>query len=149
MKTQSGRIRRLGGWGFEGENFEPSLQLIEWLNENVGTPGFALEDGDLSIPKTRPRSLPSLPGEVCTDDRDRLFHARGQGLIDIIRVRSGTVSALPDAVVRPVNTNEVIGIFKACRGTGVRIVPWGGGTSVTGGVNTPSGDQPVISLDLE
>jgi alkyldihydroxyacetonephosphate synthase len=90
-----------------------------------------------------------VPGEICTDSRDRLFHARGQGLIDIIRVRSGTVPALPDAVARPSTTDEVIGILNACKGSGISIIPWGGGTSVTGGVNTPTGDQPVISLDLE
>ena len=149
MKTPSDRTRRLGGWGFEGENFEPSPQLMQWLHDNVGAPGPALGDADLSIPQIRSRSLPSVPGEICTDSGDRLFHARGQGLIDIIRLRSGTVPALPDAVVRPSTTDEVIGILNACKGSGVRIVPWGGGTSVTGGVNTPSGDQPVISLDLE
>ncbi|MCK5378063.1 MAG: FAD-binding oxidoreductase [Acidobacteria bacterium] len=143
------KTRRLGGWGFESETFEPSPQLIQWLTENVGPPGPALGDTDLKIPKIRPQTLPSLPGEVCTEDRDRLFHARGQGLIDIIRVRSGTVSALPDAVVRPSDADEVIGILDACKGSGVRIVPWGGGTSVTGGVNILSGDQPIISLDLE
>ncbi len=149
MRTPSNRRRRLGGWGFEDENFEPSPQLIQWLNTHVGPPGPALGDTNLPIPGTRPRPLPSLPGEVCSEDRDRLFHARGQGLIDIIRVRSGTVPALPDAVVRPSNADEVIGIFAVCGDAGIRIVPWGGGTSVTGGVNTPSGDQPVISVDLE
>lgn len=149
MTTPFDRRRRLGGWGFEGENFEPSPQLTEWLTANVGTPGPALDDTNLSIPGTRPRPLPLAPSEICTEDRDRLFHARGQGLVDVIRLRSGTVTALPDAVARPATPDEITGIFKACSGTGIRIVPWGGGTSVTGGVNVPSGCQPVISVDLE
>ncbi len=131
MKTPADRTRRLGGWGFEGENFKPSPQLIQWLHDNVGAPGPALGDADLSIPQISSRSLPSVPGEICTDSRDRLSHARGQGLIDIIRLRSGTAPAIPDAVVRPVDTDEVIGILNACKNSGVRIVPWGGGTSVT------------------
>ncbi|MEN8164633.1 MAG: FAD-binding oxidoreductase [Acidobacteriota bacterium] len=149
MRTPSGRRRRLGGWGFEGETFEPSPQLILWLTTHIGPPGPALGDTGLKVPGIRTRTLPPLPGEVCSEDRDRLFHARGQGLIDIIRIRSGTVPSLPDAVVRPSNADEVARIFEACRSAGIRIVPWGGGTSVTGGVNIPSGDQPVISVDLE
>lgn len=149
MTTLSDRRRRIAGWGFEGEDFEPSSELIEWLTTNVGPPGPGLCEAQISIPDIRPRLLPSLCGDVCTEERERFSHARGQGLIDIIRMRSGTVTALPDAVVRPSNPEEVAGLFKACKGTGVRIIPWGGGTSVTGGVNTPAGDHPVISIDLE
>lgn len=149
MTTLPERRRRIAGWGFEGEDFEPSPQLIEWLTANVGPPGPPLCDAKLSIPEISPRSLPSLPLEVCSESRDRFCHARGQGLIDIIRQRSGTVPAMPDAVVRPSNSDEVAGILEACKGSGVRILPWGGGTSVTGGVNTPSGEAPVISVDLE
>ena len=149
MVTSSTRHRRLAGWGFEGENFEPSSQMIQWLTDNVGPPGPSLGNADLSIGEASPRTLPSLSIESSTDSRDRLFHARGQGLIDIIRLRSGTVAAVPDAVVRPANTDEIVRLLEVCKGTGVRIIPWGGGTSVTGGVNVPAGDQPVISLDLE
>lgn len=149
MKRSSARRRRLGGWGFEGENLEPSPQLIQWLTENVGPPGPGLDDTKVPVNGPPSRTLPALPGEVRSDFRDRLFHARGQGLIDIIRVRSGTVPALPDGVIRPSDSDEVAGILEACKGTGVHVVPWGGGTSVTGGVNTPLGDQPVLSVDLE
>lgn len=149
MKRPSDRRRRLGGWGFEGENFEPSPQLIQWLTENVGPPGPGLDDSNLPIEGPSPRSLPELPGDVSLDVRDRLFHARGQGLIDIIRLRSGSVPALPDGVIRPADSDEIASLFETCQGTGIRIVPWGGGTSVTGGVNTPLGDQPVLSVDLE
>ncbi len=123
--------------------------MIQWLTNTVGRPGPSLGSAGLSIGEASPRALPPLSIETSTDSRDRLFHARGQGLIDIIRLRSGTVPAVPDAVVRPTNTDEVVKILEVCKGTGIRIIPWGGGTSVTGGVNVPAGDQPVISLDLE
>ncbi len=143
------RTRRLGGWGFEGETVEPSPRMLDWLRSNVGAPGPAVRDNSFPVTLPEPRPLPRLPIAVETTARDRLLHARGQGLIDIIRLRSRTVPAVPDVVVRPSTAEEIAAIFAACRGTGIAVIPWGGGTSVTGGVNAPVGDRPVISLDLE
>lgn len=56
--------------------------------------------------------------------------------------------ALPDAVLRPGDDGEVECVLQAAARDGVRVIPWGGGTSVTGGVNVLPGDAPVISLDL-
>jgi alkyldihydroxyacetonephosphate synthase len=52
-------------------------------------------------------------------------------------------------VARPTDAEEVATILERCAVAGVRIVPWGGGTSVTGGVNVLPGDAPLLSLDLE
>ena len=41
------------------------------------------------------------------------------------------------------------GVLEICSRSGVRVIPWGGGTSVTGGVNVLAGDNPVLTLDLE
>jgi alkyldihydroxyacetonephosphate synthase len=59
------------------------------------------------------------------------------------------VPALPDAVIRPIDDAGVERVLKACAASGVRVVPWGGGTSVTGGVNVVPGDEPIVTLDLE
>jgi len=123
--------------------------MLDWLRSNVGAPGPAVRDNSFPVTLPEPRPLPRLPIAVETTARDRLLHARGQGLIDIIRLRSRTVPAVPDVVVRPSTAEEITAIFAACRGTGIAVIPWGGGTSVTGGVNAPVGDRPVISLDLE
>ncbi|MCD4748014.1 MAG: FAD-binding oxidoreductase [Thermoanaerobaculales bacterium] len=149
MKQSEKRTRRLGGWGFEGEDFEPSEQLLTWLTKRVGPAGPPLRGDKIPIPDLKPRALPEIPLEVTFDSRDRLFHARGQGLPDIIRLRTGTVNAVPDGIVRPSNSREVEAVLAACRGRGIRIVPWGGGTSVTGGVNRPSGDESVLCMELE
>jgi len=142
------RSRRIGGWGFEGERFPPSGQLVAWLREHVGPPGPSLPGGGVQPPDLAPRRLPELPGDPSSDPLDRLAHARGQGLADIVRVRSGTVAALPDAICRPRTATEVEGILDACRRHGVTVIPWGGGTSVTGGVTVIPSDRPVVSLDL-
>lgn len=142
------RTRRLGAWGFEGERYAPSPALLEWLAARIGAaapcPPSAFDPGALAAP----RALPPLAMALSVDAADRLAHARGQGLPDLLRLRSGRISSAPDAVVRPADEAEVTAALAACARAGVRVVPWGGGTSVTGGVNAPGGEAPAIALDL-
>lgn len=140
--------RRLGAWGFEGEEYPPAPQMLAWLQHRIGTtsPYPVLDLTRLAAPTPQP--LPELPGEQSREPLDRLTHARGQGLTDLLRLRSGTVPALPDTVARPRNDAEVESILRNCAAAGARVIPWGGGTSVTGGVNVIPGTAPVVSLDL-
>lgn len=144
-----GRRRRVGGWGFEGESLEPSPQLLEWLRERIGPAEHPTPIGQAPPSGPPPAPLPELPLQISTDPVDRFGHARGQGLPDIVRLRSGLVPALPDAVGRPADEDQAAATLEACAEGGVRVIPWGGGTSVTGGVNVTPGDAPVLTLDLE
>ncbi len=145
--------RRLGGWGFVGEGLTPSDKLLAWLDERLGTRPATREPFPAFDPEAvrlaPPRRLPELPAPTSRDTLDRLAHARGQGLSDLLRLRSGTVPALPDAVVRPGDTDELEAVLHRAAREGLRIIPWGGGTSVTGGVTVEPGPEPVVSLDLE
>jgi len=148
MNSPSGtRSRRLGGWGFEGESVPASAQLRQWLEREIGS---ALHPtlGLAAPPGVAPRPLPDLPGVISTDPRDRLFHSRGQALPDVIRLRAGCGITLPDAVCRPASPANVEQLLALCTAAGVRVIPWGGGTSVTGGVNVLPSDTPTLSLDL-
>ncbi len=100
-------------------------------------------------PSLPARPLPQLPCELSVDPRDRLAHCRGQGLVDVIRLRTGLIPALPDGVCRPANAGEVAAVLDECRRAGVRVIPWGGGTSVTGGVNVVADSSPTLILELE
>jgi len=145
----SSRRRRLDGWGFEGESFEASSEMLEWLEEGLGRPGPPIPAG--ADPEAYPdaREFPDPDLEVSRDVEDRLRHARGQGLVDIIRLRSNTLPLLPDGVCRPSGPDQCLKLLSACAEHELRLIPWGGGTSVTGGVNTPRTDRPVIVLDFE
>ena len=66
-----------------------------------------------------------------------------------MRLRSGTVPRLPDAVVRPANSAQLRAVLEGAAKHGVKAIPWGGGTSVTGGVNVLSTAEPVVTMDLE
>jgi alkyldihydroxyacetonephosphate synthase len=143
------RQRRIGGWGYEGETMEPSLAQMVWLETRLGPPGTPLRGDNIAAPRVPARRLGDLPAPVSLDARDRLAHARGQGLADMIVLRGGLTGALPDAVCRPTTPDEVQGVLRACASVGAHVIPWGGGTSVTGGVNVLRGDAPTVTLDLE
>jgi alkyldihydroxyacetonephosphate synthase len=143
------RRRRLGAWGFEGERYEPSPALLEWLASRLGATGALPHAAPGSIAPPPPRALPPLGAAASDDPLDRVRHARGQGLPDLLWLRAGRLAAAPDAVVRPADEDETAAVLAACAGAGVVVVPWGGGTSVTGGVNAPGGERPAVTLDLE
>lgn len=87
---------------------------------------------------------------VSTDDGERLLHAYGKSYRDLVRMRRGEVPHPPDAVIWPRSHDEVQRVveFAAARGWGV--IPFGGGTSVVGGVEVPpdQADRLFITLDL-
>jgi len=141
--------RRLGGWGFEGESLVPSPDLLVWLDAHIGPAAHPVPAAAAPPPELPAEDLGTLPAELSTDGLDRLAHARGQGLVDVLRIRSGLVPALPDGVCRPTDADEVEAVLRTCSSRDIRVIPWGGGTSVTGGVNVLAGDAPVLSLDLE
>ena len=86
---------------------------------------------------------------VFTGAEDRIRHANGQNYLDLLALRNGHLEHAPDAVV-VVDSPERIGpILEACAAAGVAVVPFGGGSSVVGGVTPLKGDHhAVISLDL-
>jgi alkyldihydroxyacetonephosphate synthase len=87
-----------------------------------------------------------IPGvELRTDDEARVLRASGKSYPDLVRMRSGALEAVPDAVALPRSVHEV----RAALDAGVAVVPFGGGTSVVGGVQALRGPHPaVVSLDL-
>ncbi len=86
---------------------------------------------------------------VLTDHETRLHRTRGKSTPDLLRLRAGDGADSPDAVVRPVSHEEVAAVLDWCVQRHVAVVPFGGGTSVVGGlVAQRAGYAGVISLDL-
>ena len=85
---------------------------------------------------------------VLFDDAARAAHANGMSYLDLVR-RSAAPPAAPDAIVLPADHDEVGAILRACSERGVAVVPFGGGTSVVGGVTPARGRfDAVVALDL-
>ncbi len=146
--NQAGHQRRLDGWGFAGAEFSPSPALLDWLRDRLGDaePFATLDLADLHAPS--PAELPELGCVTSRATLDRFAHSRGQGFPDLIRLRSGFVGRLPDAVATPGDEAELETLLAAGENHGFKMIPWGGGTSVTGGVNPPPGPAPVVTIDL-
>jgi alkyldihydroxyacetonephosphate synthase len=109
------------------------------------------EEVELPPAEPLPRSIAELVGaeHVLSGHEDRLRHAAGKGYLDLARIRAGRLEAAPDAVVVPANAAEVAELLALCAAEGVAVVPYGGGTSVVGGVEPLRGTHArLISLDL-
>ena len=86
---------------------------------------------------------------VLTDDETRRLRTRGKSTPDLLRARAGDLSDAPDAVVRPGTHDEVAALLALAVEHRVAVVPFGGGTSVIGGlVARRAGFAGVVSLDL-
>src|SRR5579875_96068 len=88
-------------------------------------------------------------GTVSADAADRARHAGGQALVDVLRRRSGDASAAPDALVSLSDPAAIPRLFEVARKQRLALVPWGGGTSVVGGLDAVAGpQQAVVAVDL-
>lgn len=96
-------------------------------------------------------ALRSLLGDehVLLDDEVRRLRTRGKSTPDLLRQRAGDLSDAPDVVVRPSTHEEVAAVLALAVEHHLAVVPFGGGTSVTGGlVARREGYGGVVSLDL-
>jgi len=155
---------RWNGWGWN-ESPDPLGErgpaLWDWLQTAFGieelpsTP--AAELSSIQLPSIRLSATQSerlgqiVPTErVKTDDYERAFHARGQSYLDLLQLRAGNIDTAPDAVVYPNSSEEVAGVVRFCHEENVALIPFGGGSSVVGGVTAVSGDgqSALITLDM-
>ena len=82
----------------------------------------------------------SSAGKRCeTDHAERVMHAAGKGYVDLVRMRSGAPAGAPDAVVLPGGHEQVRAVLELCARSELAVVPFGGGTSVVGGVEPLAG----------
>ena len=154
---------RWNGWGpTKQENPLPDgAPQWAWIKETLGmavlpsTPAKRLSDITLPpchLEAAEIKALEEIVGEnqVRTDDYERAFHARGKSYHDLLYVRAGDLDVAPDAVVYPRAAAEVQSILSYCSEHDLTVVPFGGGSSVVGGVNATarSATDKVITLDL-
>ncbi|MFD5867511.1 FAD-binding oxidoreductase [Corynebacterium sp. NPDC060344] len=123
---------------------------------NVDKPLPRVPDADILIGDTRltpddVAALASIVGadRVTGDKAQKLARARGKSYPDLIGWRLGGAHDVPDAVVAPATDDEVLEILRWATRERVAVVPFGGGTTVVGGVAPERGGmRAVISLDL-
>jgi alkyldihydroxyacetonephosphate synthase len=143
------------GWGDPERRLELPDAAAEALRDELGVePGDAGQHAELdqvSLPEPRqiPEAVRSAGGELLTGVEDRLRRSAGRSYPDLVRLRSGSLEAAPDAVLSPSDPDGVAAALEACAAEGVAVVPYGGGTSVVGGLEAEAGEHAaVVSLDL-
>ncbi|WP_405576825.1 FAD-binding oxidoreductase [Streptomyces sp. NBC_01092] len=146
------------GWGDPAKAAPLPETVIGLLRDLLGvkprTAGpVALEDIAVPEPGLEPAARQALSaavgGEehVCTDAETRIRHTRGKSTPDLLRIRDGEVDDVPAAVVLPATHDDVLAVLRACAEHGLAVVPFGGGTSVVGGL-APSRRGAFVALDL-
>jgi alkyldihydroxyacetonephosphate synthase len=132
---------------------ESAFALVDAFIGTTDTPAVDPADVRLSDP-LRQELLEELGGivgaeHVLTDHETRLHRTRGKSTPDLLRLRAGDGADSPDAVVRPGTHDEVAALIAWAVERHVALVPFGGGTSVVGGlVARREGYAGVVSLDL-
>ncbi|WP_109530206.1 MULTISPECIES: FAD-binding oxidoreductase [Nocardia] len=141
------------GWGTveDAASESETNELVARISALL--PGHDLTDhpppdpAALEVPAPRITPPGSLARRCSADPVDRLGHARGKAFRDVVRNLRGEIGNVPDLVARPREEQDVIDLLDWCAGTGIAVVPYGGGSSVVGGVE-PRFDGPVLTLDL-
>ncbi len=144
------------GWGAQAHEASIGPGSLKLLGSELGelSPWSRPDSIDaVQIPaaESLPAAIAAVVGDsnVLSDHEDRVRHAAGSGYVDLARLRSGRLADAPDAVVLPRNADELASVLEICAREGIAVVPFGGGTSVVGGVEPLRGDHGrLISLDL-
>ncbi|WP_245630508.1 FAD-binding oxidoreductase [Granulicoccus phenolivorans] len=152
------------GWGVEGiafnhENkpaFAPFVQKVVGIDlhetpqmkppafEEIEVPASLLSEE--SVTKLR-----RLVGDsyVVLDDQDRVVHAYGKSVRDLIRLRRGDLPRVPDAVLYPADESQVIAIMNFALSEDAVLIPFGGGSNIVGSLTPEKGEtRPILSIDM-
>ncbi len=150
---------RWWGWGDPAHAATLGEPTLELLRETVGvasTPRPPVALGAVQLPQKRlsdsaRAALRAVVGAdgVRDDHAERVEHAAGKGYADLVRMRAGTPEEVPDGVVLPAGHEQVRAVLEVCAQSNLAVVPFGGGTSVVGGVEPLRGEHAgVIALDM-
>jgi alkyldihydroxyacetonephosphate synthase len=156
--------QRWNGWGFSDRSFGLSeartralvASLEQRLNVHFRAQAPTATLASVQLPTSRVsekalRALQTLlaPARVHTGPEQRAYHAAGKSLPDLLRLRSGKLDRAPDVVVYPTSSAEVAAVLACAEAQNLSVVPFGGGTSVVGGVDPlcPRDSAGVLTLD--
>jgi alkyldihydroxyacetonephosphate synthase len=151
------------GWGDEGVSFthedKPGLgpfvkRHLDLDVDRVTSRPVDFDTVDVQESELPPQVKAALEAavgaeHVTTDPLDRVVHARGKCLRDLVRHRRGEIGRIPDVVVRPGDEEAVCAVLSAAVDADAVVIPFGGGTNISGSLEAPQFEErTVISVDL-
>lgn len=150
---------RWDGWGDPAQAITLPDDVRSLIRELLGAthrPGDSVGLAQVrlsgpALPEAAREALRKAVGSshVHVDGETRVRHTRGKSTPDLLRLRAGEADDAPDAVVLPGSHEEVQAVLDVCAEHRVALVPFGGGTSVVGGLQPQrDGFRGVVALDL-
>ena len=142
-------MRRWNGWGDDATDYPLTDAARAFLRARIGE-GTAPRDAArkqalATVPTSR---LPATTG-FDTDAGLRLDRAHGQSFPDWLAMKAGRLAAVADGVALPASHEDVVAALADAKRIGAVVIPYGGGTSVVGHLDVPSGERPVVNISLE
>ena len=148
------RRRKHWGWGFEDQQ-PPHDQVGATAAGAREHLGFGPAEVERPVPldaiELAPAALdpPASLAHVCTSDRyERVTHSYGKAYRDVVRAFRGQFDNPPDVVAQPADEAELERVLAWCEEVVAAAIPFGGGTSVVGGVEPPR-ERPSVTIDLK
>ena len=149
------RRLKFWGWGYEDEGLSAEEQTA-LLRNFSDTLGFKLSD-PVGVPAVDEVALcaPRLPvldslSEICTSEPyQRLLHTYGQSFPDSARSFDRSFASAPDIVAFPRTEADISALLDWAGDAGIAVIPYGGGSSVVGGVEPAVGDDFCASVSLD
>jgi alkyldihydroxyacetonephosphate synthase len=152
----SERRRKHWGWGYEDQ--QPDRAGLEAIGKSIHERlGFEVDRIEDPVPLDQvelrePRLTPpkQFEGMFSSDRHDRVSHALGKAYRDVVRGFRGQFEHPPDLVAYPESAEDVDLVLSFCADAGAAAIPYGGGTSVVGGIEPRVGDKyrGAVSIDL-
>ena len=145
-------------WGDPALSKPLSDGIRSLLEQALGVTATEVESPGIDEVRLTPSALPTAHRDglaaivreryISTADRDRLLRAGGKSTPDLLR-RKQIHQDAPDAVILPGSEDDVAAILDYCSRNRIAVVPFGGGTSVVGGLDPIRGGfDAVVALDL-
>ncbi|UOG28994.1 FAD-binding oxidoreductase [Leptospira noguchii] len=154
---------RWNSWGAYGQDFfkvEQMQEILKFLSDELQiseirkTPPVALEE--ITLPKssftpTQIRDLSKISGVkyFSIERRERILHSAGRSYYDVLRLSFNSLKNFVDGVIYPGKESEISKILEYCSKNHITVIPYGGGSSVVGGLEVikGKGQKQVLSLD--
>jgi alkyldihydroxyacetonephosphate synthase len=149
----SGRRLKHWGWGYEDQvaSAQQMREAAEGIRARFGFGGEVRKPVPLEEVELREARLqvPERFGNLFSAGRyDRVSRALGKAYRDVVRGFRGEFENAPDLVAFPRDESEIETVLSWAEAEGAAVIPFGGGTSVVGGVEPRLGERPVVTMDL-
>jgi alkyldihydroxyacetonephosphate synthase len=150
------RARNRWGWGFEDAvvSTDDARAAAPGVRAALGFDAGEVEEpvplDAASLPEARLPVPPALAAFASADRATRAAHAYGKSYLDLVRALRGRYDHAPDLVARPRDERELEAVLEWAYGANAAVIPYGGGTSVVGGVEAriPERFDGAVTVDL-